>query len=392
MTSHRIDPSDPPLRILLVEDSATFAKLVTAQIHRDFHLPHTVCHVDRIDHAIAQLRADVFDLIVLDMNLPDSCGMKTFRTVHRLASESPIVILSGEESDALSLAAVRHGAQDFLVKGHHGPQRLMRSLRFAIERKKRLRAEGELNAAHLVQESLLPAGAPNVPGLDIAGAMFPAEETAGDYFDFFTPLTVAGKQAIGLVVADVSGHGLGPALVMAELRGCLRSLTSVESDLGKILTLTDRVVSCHRSERFAAMHFVTMFLAWIDPARRRLHYAAAGHPAWHFHADGTEAKIESKGVPLGVSNQFASRWQTETPIALGPGDILLVATDGVQEAFSAAGNQFGHQRMLDSVRANRQQSAEQIIQRLHGEVCEHTKGGTRSDDITIVVVKVSDMP
>ena len=121
-----------------------------------------------------------------------------------------------------------------------------------------MHAEGELQAARRIQESLLPEKAPTIKGYDVHGAMFPAVETAGDYYDFIIPMPAIGPNVDGIVVGDVSGHGLGPAMMMAETRGCLHSFALLESDLAKLLMLTNAVLSRKRNE-----HVVTLIRGYM---------------------------------------------------------------------------------------------------------------------------------
>lgn len=371
-----------PLQILMIEDSISFARLTIAQLESTFPLPHVVRHFDNITSGLASLRSQHADLIILDLNLPDSEGLETFQTVHAAVPETPIVILSSNDSDETALKAVQLGAEEYLVKGANDRLVLIRSLRFAVERKRRLEAERELDAARIIQQSLLPAENPTVDGFDIAGAMFPAVETAGDYFDFIVPLPARGDGTAGIVVADVSGHGHGPAMVMAETRGCLHAFTRTETDPARMLELTHEVLSSNQHS-----HFVTMFLGCLEQNSRNLLYAAAGHEAYLFPQSGSPRTLESTGLPLGFGVPGYS-WASSGPHQLGVGDMLVIATDGFEEARNSDGDFFGKERLIEFLARHSTESATRVIEMLKDEVQQFAEGTYQQDDLTIVVVKV----
>ncbi len=233
-----------------------------------------------------------------------------------------------------------------------------------------------VEVARHVQEGLFPSEPPCVPGLDVAGAVYPAERVSGDYFDFI-PLR---QQLAGFVVADVSGHGLGPALMMAQTQAYLRALAEIHDDPGEILTHVNRLLAVNNTDVF-----VTLFLGCIDPARQSFVYASAGHRGYLFSCDGTAKFLESTSMPLGVL--------PDTPISsarevfLEPGDMIVVTTDGIEEMRAPDGTLFGSQRTLDVVRFNRDKPAADMVQTLYQAACDFGDGKPPTDDMTVVVVK-----
>jgi sigma-B regulation protein RsbU (phosphoserine phosphatase) len=218
-----------------------------------------------------------------------------------------------------------------------------------------------------------------VNGLDIAGAAFPAEATGGDYYDFIT----MPNDALGIVIADVSGHGLGPALVMAQTRAYLRSFSQTNGDLGSTLhKLNEALVGDLEPHRF-----VTMLLAQVDLHTRGLIYANAGHtPGFVLDRSGdVKAILESSGLPLGaLSNQ---EYDCGQQIALEPGEIAVFLTDGLAEAEALAGGQFSTARVLNIVKTHRSESAQRIVEHVQAAVHEFARGVPQIDDITIVICK-----
>lgn len=236
---------------------------------------------------------------------------------------------------------------------------------------------GKLRAAREIQQRLYPSRSPALPGLEVAGASFPANTVGGDYFDY-VPL-LGGRT--GIVVADVSGHGLGPAILMAEVRACLRTLALTYDGIADILTLANRLLVQDTEEQF-----LTIFLAAIDPGERTLVYAGAGHEAFLFDTDGHARKLPSTSFPLGLEMSLVVPRSEVIP--LEPGQILLIATDGVSETHAEDGNLFGMERVLDLVRADREKSAQAIVDRLYREARRFAGPQPQHDDITIVVVKI----
>jgi len=221
----------------------------------------------------------------------------------------------------------------------------------------------------------------SLPGFDIAGASYSALETSGDYFDFIRTAEGHGL----LVVGDVCGHGIGAALIMAETRAYIRAFAKVESDPAKILIMLNEELNSDLDEH----HYVTLILARIDPVRNILDYASAGHiPAYLLNSAGEIVNVlGSTGIPLGYMS--GEEYTQSKPISLKPGTILALITDGVTEALSKDENQFGHDRMINFINRNRNDSAQQITDNLIKTVCLFTDLPHQEDDITAVVCKIN---
>ena len=186
---------------------------------------------------------------------------------------------------------------------------------------------------------------------------------------------------LGVVVGDVSSHGMGPALLMSETRACLRTLALGLGDVGEILSRANQMLSADTHD----FHFVTLALAKLDPARCEVVYGSAGQRSYLLHPDRSVTVLDSTGLPLGVEAE--ARMPAAPPILLRPGDVLLLLTDGVAEAESAARQRFGVGRALEVVQANRDQPAAQVIAALRRELDEFCANQPIQDDVTIVIVK-----
>jgi sigma-B regulation protein RsbU (phosphoserine phosphatase) len=233
-----------------------------------------------------------------------------------------------------------------------------------------------IQAARTVQRALFPAAPPVLSGFEISGAVHPAQRVSGDFFDYI-PM---GRNSVCLLVADVSGHGLGPSLLMAKAQAYLRALSEAHTDPGDLLTHANRLFGQDNSG-----HFVTMFLGRLDADERTFVYAGAGHAGYHILANGDVKLLEPKGLPLGVVP--ATSVASSPAIHLQQGDIILLPTDGIEEARNRAGHLFDRRRMFEITRDNRERSAAEIIEALFRAARHFTDRERQQDDITAVVIK-----
>jgi PAS domain S-box-containing protein len=240
--------------------------------------------------------------------------------------------------------------------------------------------QAKLRMAREIQRGFFPPGPPRLAGYDIAGASFPADATGGDLFDFI-PLP---DGSLAVAVGDASGHGFGPALLMAEARAYLRALALTRTDLSEVLGLLNGELAVEKTE----LYFVTLLLARVDPHARALSYASAGHPTGYVLGPdgGLKAALPSGGVPLGIER--GHEFPAGPAVALAPGDLVLLVTDGAAEARSPGGGVFGTRRVLEAVRRHRARPARGIVEALHREVRAFAGGAPALDDVTAVVIKV----
>ena len=237
----------------------------------------------------------------------------------------------------------------------------------------------QMNLARAVQQQFYRTPPPQVEGFDLAGAAFPADATGGDYFDF-VPLP---DECIGIAIGDVSGHGIGSALLMAELRAYLRTYAQQRSDIGEILSLINNaLVSDVEHGRYA-----TLILCRLHPASGTLVYANAGHTSGFILDSGGSIKraLDSTDIPLGFLPDHA--FVCSDPIHLQPGDILALLTDGITEAERPDQSPFGVEPALQLIHGHRNESAQEIVNRLYKAVREFSDGLPQIDDITAVICK-----
>lgn len=238
----------------------------------------------------------------------------------------------------------------------------------------------EKQTARKIQTGLLPKSIPHIPGYEIAAAWQPADTVAGDYFDVL-PLS---EQALGLCIADVSGHGLPAALLMSNLQAGVRLLASSSLAPAALGEKLNRLVC--QNVIFADGNFITFFYARLDTETRNLVYVNAGHNPPILVSRGEKAVyLDRGGLPLGVR---AQRQYQQAEVILQPGDRLVLFTDGLVECTNSEGEEFGQKRLVELLFEHRQLEANELKQRViaaAGEFCQNTY----VDDLTLMVVAVA---
>jgi phosphoserine phosphatase len=239
--------------------------------------------------------------------------------------------------------------------------------------------ESSLAIARGIQQALLPKSAPALADYDLAGWNQPADQTGGDCYDYI-PLD-DGRWAI--YVSDASGHGIGAALIVTEMRALLRAFAGREATASEILTRANRCLCADLPEG----RFVTVVFGILDPVRHRFDYASAGHGPlfWYNAATRTVRFTGGTGLPLGFVDPLDI--EAAPTVNFAPDDLGVLLTDGIVEAENPQGEEFGKQRVTRLICANAGRSPTEIIQALRTAVQEFMAGGPQTDDLTLVVIK-----
>lgn len=243
-----------------------------------------------------------------------------------------------------------------------------------LERKK-----AELKIAHDIQMSFLPERLPEVPGFQLAALSLPAKEVGGDFYDAI-PLP-GGRTA--LVIADVSGKGVPAALFMALSRTVLRANSLVPRSARDAVSEANMLIA----EDAKSGMFVTLFYAVADPGEKTLTYVNAGHnPPLLFRAgDGRPVGLKGTGIILGVMPE--AEYGEET-IHLASGDLVLLYTDGVTEAINPGEEQFGEERLIETVAGSLDRPPAEIVDRVRDAVVRFSGDEPQFDDLTLMVLRV----
>ena len=377
-----------PLRVLVIEDSELDALLLLEQLRAGGYAPEAR-RVENAEGLQDALEKQKWDIVFSDHNMPHFSSTEALEIVRSSALDLPFIIVSGAIGEEAAVAAMRAGAQDYLMKGNLArlAAAVDRELKDAEERRAHREAERALLAqeeefriAREVQQQLFPAGPPALAGYDIAGASRPATATGGDYFDF---IAAPGGRLL-VVVGDVTGHGLGPAMLMADARAYLRALVLSGQSFENILAQARHLLI----EDLGDEHFITLLFAELEPAAGTWTYINAGHPTGYvLGADGgIKAQMGANTAAVGIDRD--EELLRPGRIALDKGDLVLLLTDGILEAHAKTGEEFGEARVLELAARERGRSAADIIRVLLDAAQRFSDPNSpRQDDMTAVVVK-----
>lgn len=252
------------------------------------------------------------------------------------------------------------------------------ALRLVGDRERRLLAiENELAVARRLQLSILPRATPELSQARVAAAYEPMTEVAGDFYEFLP----VDRDRCGFLIADVSGHGVPAALIASMLKVAVHSVAASAADPSELLAQLRSALHGHLQGQY-----VTVAYLWLDTGTRTVRYAAAGHPPlvlWRA-AEDRATRIVSNGLLFGVE------WDSDYPaceIAVGPGDRLLLHTDGLTEPENAVGQAFGDSRLEGALRQIRSRPVEEVPSSLLGAVRAWTPApASQQDDITLVAI------
>ena len=240
------------------------------------------------------------------------------------------------------------------------------------------RMERELEVARDIQTRVLPKTMPKLQGYEVAGWSRAADQTGGDIYD-----VIAKEGSVMLLLGDATGHGIGPALSVTQVRAMLRMAVR----LGAGLDDAFRHINDQLSDDLSSNRFVTAFLGVLDTSSHNLTYHAGGQgPILHYYAARGEASLAAATtLPMGMMPIFKP---TAARVSLvEPGDVVAAITDGIYEYENHAGTMFGEQRVVGLIREEAGSSAERILQRIVDEVTAFADGAPQNDDMTLVILK-----
>jgi sigma-B regulation protein RsbU (phosphoserine phosphatase) len=324
-------------------------------------------------------RAEAFDLILLDLNYTRDTtsgaeGMDLLAALESQGNQAPVMVMTAWSSFDLAVEAMRRGACDFIQKPWDN-QRLLAAIAKQAESERKRKSELEIAAN--VQQKLFPSKLRPLRTLDYAAQCVAARAVGGDYYDFLD----AGPDTVAFVLADVCGKGVPAALLMANLQAWFRSQPAATLD--NPVPLLENV-NRHFYGSTEADRFATLFYGLYNDRTRRLRYVNCAHSEpLLLRAHGAMERLEPTATVVGA---FA-RWSCgEASIDLGAGDVLALYSDGVTEAMGAANEEFGEDRLIETLRGKRGVPAARVVQAVIDSVAAFSRG-PRSDDETVMVLR-----
>ena len=239
--------------------------------------------------------------------------------------------------------------------------------------------EQAMEMGRRIQRGFLPETLPSIPGYEVAVWWQPAEFVSGDYYDWL-PLA---DGCIGFALGDVSGHGLGPSLIMASVRAMLHVLTKTASEPDRIVELLAESIAPDLKQG----QFISFLLVSLDPQTHAVRFANAGHaPALHLNAAAASfRRLDATRLPLGFPRLLSG--ETEPQLSLAPGDMLVLGTDGCIEVKDADGTMFGNDRLQQVVLGHRDRPAAEIVAAVRDTVQQFHGRPLPPDDSTLLIIK-----
>jgi phosphoserine phosphatase RsbU/P len=330
------------------------------------------------------------DLILLDVMMP---GMDGYQVCSQLKTDPgtkdiPVIFLTGQTETSDETRGFEVGAVDYIhkpfspavVQARVQTHLVLRGVREQLAQQL-LTIQKELETARQIQLSILPREVPNIAGLDIAARYVPMTAVAGDFYDFI----VEDDKHVGVLVADVSGHGMPAALIASMMKIAFAAQAPNAADPAAVLLGLNRAL-CGKFDH----HYVTAAYVYFDMDKRVIKYAGAGHPPiirWG-SGNGAVTDLLENGMFLGKFD-FATYTAVEQPFSSG--SWCLMYTDGIPETTNPADVQFGDERFRSFLGSEICTSADQLADRLLGEVTRWSARGPREDpddDITMVAIRV----
>ncbi len=378
-------------RILLVDDDPMLLAGLKRQLRREFK----VFTAGGAQEALAVMGdSGPFSVVISDFRMPGMNGIELLSRVKDLNPDTVRMMLTGSTDLATAVQAVNEGN---IFQFHLKPcpsDTLARAIHDGIDKySRKARQTSHLNAfrktmaqASEIQRNLMPKDRLVVDGLQMAGRSDWCDETGGDYYDFFTR-KVGGKTLAGIVVGDVTGHGLPSALLMTTARAFVRERILNRGDTAAIVTDVNR----HLVRDVDGTHrFMSMFYCEIDPLDHLLRWTRAGHdPAFLFDPQTSAFdELAGPGMPLPLGVLEDTRYE-ESLRAVTPGQIIVIGTDGIWETRNAQGEYFGKNRLMNVVGANADQPPHAIVEAVLERLAEFRGDLPVEDDATLVVVKMA---
>ena len=328
------------------------------------------------------------DLILLDVMMPEMDGYEVCRRLkaNSETKDIPVLFLTGQTGTEDETKGFEVGAVDYIHKPFSeavvkARVRTHLQLREAHEQIARqlVAINIELEMARQIQLSILPRDTPKLSGLDIVARYMPMTSVAGDFYDFI----VVDDKHVGVLIADVSGHGLPSALIASMLQVALSAQAAHASDPARVLSGLNQAL-CGKFEH----NFVTAAYVYVDMEKKMMTYAGAGHPPLLFwrNSVGKVSEVVENGLFLGM---FPEATYTSLELPVAASDRLILYTDGVPETKSPSDQEFGTARFMKFMDSHQKLAVDQFADGLLDELSrwsEQPRGQGQQDDITVLTI------
>jgi phosphoserine phosphatase RsbU/P len=338
-----------------------------------------------VEDVRTQLAARDVDAVLMDLNYARDTtsgaeGLDLIADLHATRPHLPLIAMTGWANVDTAVEAMRRGARGYIPKPWNN-EALVKVLRAEIDHARADHSAKEWRQAQAIHRALLPATLPDIPHCRLASRWEPASGFGGDYYDAM----LLGRDRLAICIADVCGKGLPAALLVSSLQATVRAFVDDDTAPHHAVARINRAL-CRQG---AHGRFVTMFVAVLDSAEGVIRFCNAGHNAPVLvRADGSVSRLEAGGAVVGVFDAATYDGGRET---VGAGDRLLLFTDGLVEAGSAADREYGDAHLVETVVRHRSLGAGELLDRVFGDV--HQWAGRRlDDDATALAVAFTARP
>jgi serine phosphatase RsbU (regulator of sigma subunit) len=377
--------TDEKKLVLIVDDAPANLQMMRAILKDDFKIRVATSGAKALDLVKAEPHPD---LILLDVMMPEMDGYEVCGILKASpgAKDIPVIFLTGmteadDETKGFQVGAVDYIHKPFspaVVKARVHTHLVLREARKQLARQL-LEINSELEMAREIQLSILPHEIPKIRGLEIAARYLSMSSVAGDSYDFI----IVDEKHLGILIADVSGHGLPAALIASMLKVALAAQSPHAFDPARVLAGLNQSL-CGKFKH----HFVTAAYLFVDMEKNSISYAGAGHPPmllWRT-STGSASEVLQNGLLLGL---FPEATYSVVKVAVEPGDKAVLYTDGILETRSSADQEFGPDLFKGFLETHHSLTADTFADSLLDELSnwrEHPRGNGQEDDITLLVI------
>ncbi|HMD43463.1 MAG TPA: SpoIIE family protein phosphatase [Candidatus Acidoferrum sp.] len=379
------NPAPPQKTILVVDDTPINLAVISGALKESYKTKVATSGQKALAIASGE---DKPDLILLDVMMPEMDGYEVCRRLkaNSETKDIPVLFLTGQTGTEDETKGFEVGAVDYIHKPFSeavvkARVRTHLQLREAHEQIARqlVAINIELEMARQIQLSILPRDTPKLSGLDIVARYMPMTSVAGDFYDFI----VVDDKHVGVLIADVSGHGLPSALIASMLQVALSAQAAHASDPARVLSGLNQAL-CGKFEH----NFVTAAYVYVDMEKKMMTYAGAGHPPLLFwrNSVGKVSEVVENGLFLGM---FPEATYTSLELPVAASDRLILYTDGVPETKSPSELEFGTARFMKFMDSHQQLAVDQFADGLLDELSrwsEQPRGQGQQDDITVLTI------